>query len=70
MTEWFYHVTCFSKVLKNGNKSYNNIQIYHKEVSTHLVRCYHSFFVEIIAESVSLIQTSKWKIFIPMMEDN
>ena len=59
MTEGFYDVTCFASVLKICNKSYNNIQIYHKEVSTYQVRCYHSFLIEIIVESVNLIQMSK-----------
>ena len=38
---------------KLQHKSYNNIQIYHKEVSTHQVRRYHSFLVEIIVKSVN-----------------
>ena len=29
---------------------------------THQVRCYHFFIVEIIVESVNLIQMSKWKV--------
>ena len=43
---------------------------YHKEVSTHQVRCYHSFLFEIIVESVNLIQMPKEKIIITMVENN
>ena len=75
MTEWFYHVTCFANVslllLKSCNiKVINNIQIYHEEVSTHQVRFYYSCLVEIIVESVNLVQMSQQKIFITMMENN
>ena len=51
MTAWFYHVTCFTNVLKS-------------------LRCYHSFLVEIIVKSVNLIQMSKYKIIITMVENN
>ena len=75
MAEWFYHVTCFAKVslllLKSCNiKVINNIQIYDEEVSTHQVRFYHSCLVEMIVESANLVQMSKQKIFISMMENN
>ena len=75
MTEWFYHVTCLANVslllLKSCNiKVINNIHIYDEEVSTHQVRFYHSCLVEIIVESANLVQMSKQKIFISMMENN
>ena len=46
-------------LLKSCNKSYNNFQIYHKEVSTHQLGRYHSFLVEIFVESMNLIQIPK-----------
>ena len=58
---------CFEKLL---HKNYNNIQIYHKEVSTNQVRLYHYFLVKIIVKSVNLTQMSKQKIFITMMANN
>ena len=36
--------------------------------NTYEVRCYHFLIAEIIVESVSLIQTSKWEIIITMVE--
>ena len=41
-----------------------------KSECTHQVSCYHSSLVEIIAESVNLIQMSKQKTIITMMENN
>ena len=57
MTECFFHVTCFAKVSEKVVTK--TLVFYHKEVSTHHVRCYHSFLVEIIFERVNLIQMSK-----------
>ena len=47
MTEWFCYVTCFAKTFL--------LLLFH---NTHQVRCYHFFIVEIIVESVNLIQMS------------
>ena len=40
-------------------------------ITTHQVRCYHFFIVEIIVESVNLIQMLKRKkYFVTIMENN
>ena len=59
-----------NKYTRPTPKVYNKDIIYHKEVSTHQLRCYHSLLVEIIVKSVNLMQMSKWKIFISMMKSN
>ena len=67
-TNGLYHVTCFAKVSLLLLKSCD-IKVIIK--LTRQVRCcYHSFLVEIIVGSVNLIQMSKQKIFITIMENN
>ena len=48
MMEWFYYGTCFAKIFL--------LPLFH---NIHQVRCYHFYIVEIVAESVNLIQMSK-----------
>ena len=56
MTEWFCHVTCFAKVFLLLFFFSQTWCFYHKKV---LITHYHFFIVEIIVESVNLIQIPK-----------
>ena len=67
-------VTCFAKVslllLKSCNMKVIITFRFIKKKLAHIKRSYHSFRVEIIVESVNLIEMPKQKIFITMMENN
>ena len=66
--QWFCYVTCFGKIFLFCLFLSNMIFL---SQNAHQVRCYHFFIVEIIiAESLNVVQMSKQKININMMENN